>query len=81
MVIPHEEHSELQVYDESFDTNYYGSAPVFYCMDHELFILSRGLATYDIVEHTPSVPYRKEVYAPVDSWIEYRNMWIHHSGI
>jgi hypothetical protein len=37
---PHEEHSELQVYEVSFDTKGFDRAHVWHCRDHESFLLA-----------------------------------------
>jgi hypothetical protein len=72
VTIPHEENSELQVFEERFDTEGFDHAPIFHCRDHEPFLLAQGLATKEVVEKIPCGPTNKEVYAPVDWGIEYR---------
>jgi hypothetical protein len=72
VMIPHEELSELQVFEERFDTEDFECASVLHCRDHELFLLSQGLATEIVVEQIPCGPTNKEVYAPVDWGTKYR---------
>jgi hypothetical protein len=72
VTILHEKHSELQVYEECFDTEGFDCAPVLHCKDHESFLLDQRLATKEVVEQIPCGPANKEVYAPVDWGIEYR---------
>jgi hypothetical protein len=71
--IPHEEHSDLQVLEERFDTEGFDHAPVLHCRDHESFLVAQGLATKEVVEKIPCGPTNKEV-APVDWGIEYRTV-------
>jgi hypothetical protein len=42
MTTPHEEYSELQVYEESFDTDGFDRVPIFHCRDHESFCCLKG---------------------------------------
>jgi hypothetical protein len=72
VMIPQEEHSELQVFEERFDIEGFDYAPVLHCMDHESFLLAQGLATEMVVKQIPCEPANKEVYAPVDRGTEYR---------
>jgi hypothetical protein len=74
VMIPHEEHSELQVLEERYDTEGFDHALVLHCGDHEPLMLesplkAQGLATKEIVEHIPCGPGRKEVYASMD-WVD-----------
>jgi hypothetical protein len=58
VIIPYDEHSELQVLEERYDTEGFDYDLVLQCGDHELFSLesppkAQGLATEEIVEHIP----------------------------
>jgi hypothetical protein len=72
VMIPHEEHSELQVFEESFDTKGFDHASIFHCREHEPFLWAQGLATKIVVEKIPCGPANKDVYAPVDWGTKYR---------
>jgi hypothetical protein len=74
VMIPHKEHSELQVLEERYDVEGFDHALVLHCGGHELFLLesplkAQGLATVEIVERIPCGPARKEVYASMD-WVD-----------
>jgi len=72
VTIPHEEHSELQVFEERFEIEDFDHAPILNCRDHEPFLLAKGLATKMVVHLIPCGPVNKEVYALVNWGIEYR---------
>jgi hypothetical protein len=69
--IPHEEHSELQVLQDRFDTEDFDCAPT---KDHDLFLLAQHLATEEVVEKLSYGLASKEVYSPFDWGIEYRTV-------
>jgi hypothetical protein len=74
VMIPHEEHLELLVLEETYDTEGFDYAPIFHFGDHEIFFLeiplkAQGLYMEDIVEHIPCRPNQKEVYTSMD-WVD-----------
>ena len=54
VMILHEEHSNLQVFEDSFGIKGFDCVLVFHCRDHEPFILAQGLDTNIVVEKIPS---------------------------
>jgi hypothetical protein len=67
MMSPDEDHSELQVLEESLD-----STPIWHCKGQEPFLLEsslegQSLAMKGMVEHFPCGPARDEAYASMDS--------------
>jgi hypothetical protein len=71
VMIPHEEHSELQVLEERYGAEGFDYAPIFHCGDHESFLLKRslkvqGLATKETCEPIPCGTTHKEVYVSMD---------------
>jgi hypothetical protein len=72
VMIPHEDHSWLQVYEESLDMEDFDCALVLHCRYHEALLLAQCLATNEVVENVICRPTNKEVYAPVDWGTKYR---------
>jgi hypothetical protein len=69
MMSPDEEHSELQVLEESLDCTL-----IWHCGGEEPFLLEsslegQSLATKEMVEHLPCGPTREEAYASMD-WVD-----------
>jgi hypothetical protein len=74
VMIPHKEHSKLQVLEERYDEKGFDYAPILHCGDHEPFLLeiplkAQGLAIEEIVEHIPCGLSHKELYASMD-WVD-----------
>ena len=70
-MIPNAEHSQLQVFEESFDTKGFDHASIFHCREHESFLWAQGLDTKIVVEKIPYGPTNKDLYAPVDWGTKY----------
>jgi hypothetical protein len=62
MMIMHEGHSRLQVFEERSDIwseRCFDRAPILYCRDHESFLLAQRLATKEVVKKIHWGPTRK----------------------
>jgi hypothetical protein len=64
-----EEHSELPILEESYDSERVDCALSFWCRDHEPFLLESTLEAQEMVEHLPWGPTHEGSYASMD-WVD-----------
>jgi hypothetical protein len=64
-----EEHSELPILEESYDSERVYFSLSWQCGDHEPFLSEITLEAHEIVEHLPQGPTHEGVYTSMD-WVE-----------